>query len=258
MTTENSNPQSQNNDQDNQSAQTNNQQAPQTTTSSSKSNTWLIVITVIIGAAIIIGLGILVGMMLGGSEKSAQPTVALTPPPDNVPLAYANDYVNVRSGPSTDYPSFGVAAPGKSAEIIGISPDNSWWAIKIPQSISTDGIGWVSANYVTTYNTNGIPVIQPPPLPPDVGITPPPPEDASCTTIEPVNIRSGPGNMYESYGKAPIGVTGKVIGVSPDNGWWVVELPTNIAPDGQGWVKVAYCPGTNTNNVPVIQPPASP
>lgn len=252
MTTENPTPQSENSNQENQS------NSQQTTSSTSKSNTWLIVLIVVIGAAIIIGLGILAGMMLGSNDKAAQPTVALTPPPDNVPVAYANDYVNVRSGPSTDYPSFGVASPGNSAEIVGISPDSAWWAIKIPQTISPDGLGWVSGSYVTAYNTNGIPIIQPPSLPPDVGITPPPPDNASCTTIEPVNIRSGPGNMYQSYGKAPIGTTGKVIGVSSDNGWWAVELPTNIAPDGQGWVKTVYCPGTNTNNVPVIQPPAAP
>jgi hypothetical protein len=66
------------------------------------------------------------------------------------------------------------------------------------------------------------------------------------------------GNVYTSYGKVPIGSIMAVIGVSPDKEFWVVQVPSDIAPDERGWVPARYCHAQNTSNVPIIQPPPPP
>jgi uncharacterized protein YraI len=68
--------------------------------------------------------------------------------PDDFKVA-AVEVVNVRSGPSTDYPSYGLAPQ-----------DAGWWTVELPTTISPDGIGWVNANYLITSNTENLPVTQ--------------------------------------------------------------------------------------------------
>jgi uncharacterized protein YraI len=96
------------------------------------------------------------------------------------------------------------------------------------------GEAWVSADYVAVSNTDGVPVIQPPVPPP--AVTPPPPSTdlPTATALEPLNVRAGPSNIFDSYGVVPKGTTGEIIGVSPDGGWWVIKIPTDIAEDGRG------------------------
>ncbi|HBY06528.1 MAG TPA: hypothetical protein DEH22_01560 [Chloroflexi bacterium] len=85
--------------------------------------------------------------------------------PTDGPLATANDTINVRSGPGVDYPSYGLAKKGDKALILGVSADGTWWVIELPTYVAPDGRGWVSADYVTVTNAEGVPVIEPPPLP---------------------------------------------------------------------------------------------
>jgi uncharacterized protein YraI len=87
------------------------------------------------------------------------------PPAAGVPSATAVDYVNVRTGPSTSYPIIVVAPPGASGEVVGVSADSQYWQVKISTQYAADGLGWVSASYVTTANTSGVPVATPPPAP---------------------------------------------------------------------------------------------
>ena len=82
------------------------------------------------------------------------------PPPD-IPYAVTNFNFNIRSGPGTEYPVYGVAAPWSSAEIIAVSPDREWWMVRLPTTISQDGTRWVSAEYVSAYNTDQVPVPEP-------------------------------------------------------------------------------------------------
>ncbi len=85
--------------------------------------------------------------------------------PEDAPVAEAVDTINVRSGPGTDYPSYGLAKPGARAKIIGVSADGAWWVIELPDYVAPDGRGWVSADYVTVSNAEGVPIIEAPPLP---------------------------------------------------------------------------------------------
>jgi heat shock protein HslJ/uncharacterized protein YraI len=75
------------------------------------------------------------------------------------------------------------------------------------------------------------------------------------TAIEPINVRSGPGAQYPSYGNVSIGTTGEVIGISEDGEWWVMRVSIEYAPDGRGWVKGEFVEVTNAENVPVIPTP---
>ena len=110
------------------------------------------------------------------------PVVQVPPPPSDVPTATAVEYVNVRSGPGTNYLIYGVAQPGASAEVSGKSQDGSWWQVKVPNTPIPGGVAWVSGSYVYTSNTGSVPVVAaPPPLATDIPTTPPP--DNSCTIV---------------------------------------------------------------------------
>jgi heat shock protein HslJ len=85
--------------------------------------------------------------------------------PEDAPTAEAIDTVNVRTGPSTDYPSYGLASAGDKALILGISEDGLWWVVELPTYVAPDGRGWVSAGYVIATNADDVPVIETPPLP---------------------------------------------------------------------------------------------
>jgi heat shock protein HslJ len=85
--------------------------------------------------------------------------------PEDAPIAEAVDTVNVRTGPSTEFPSYGLANAGDRALILGISEDNLWWVVELPTYVAPDGRGWVSAGYVNASNADDVPVIETPPLP---------------------------------------------------------------------------------------------
>lgn len=90
-----------------------------------------------------------------------------------LPAATTTDYVNVRTGPGTNYPVIVVAPPGTTGEITGKSADGAWWQVKVPVQYSVSGAGWVSASYVTVQNTTNVPVVAAPPPPPPVPSAPP-------------------------------------------------------------------------------------
>jgi uncharacterized protein YraI len=241
------------------SDQTNtNNQNDSTNESGSSKTLWIIIAIIAVVVIVVLGL-IIFGNQGDTTSEGANPTtvpptvVAPTPVPDTASVT-ANVDINVRSGPSTNYPSYGVAPAGAQAEVNGVSPDGGWWNISVSPTNIPAGNAWVSAEYVTAQNTTNVPVVQPPPLPPGAEVPTPGPDDPKVTTIEVVNVRSGPGLDYPIYGLAPKGASGKVVGKSEDGGWWAVELPMTISVDGMGWVSADWVIAENTENVPVIPP----
>ena len=73
--------------------------------------------------------------------------------------------------------------------------------------------------------------------------------------IEPQSVRAGPGQEYPSYGKVAMGLTAILLGISPDELWYAISIPSEVAADQQGWVKVTGCQANNTEELPLIQPP---
>jgi uncharacterized protein YraI len=169
------------------------------------------------------------------------PSSAPPPPPTDTgaPTATATTAVNIRSGPSTDYPVLGVAQAGATAEIAGISEDGGWWQVRVSTSLSPDGLAWVSGDYTYVVNATDVPVVAAPPPPEPVETPPPPPSTPTGTwvvTTEPLNVRAGPGNEYPSYGQIPAGVPLEVTG-QVDN-WLSVVMPS--LPGGIGWISGNY------------------
>ncbi len=110
-------------------------------------------------------------------------TAAVAPPISGGATAIAMEYVNVRSGPGTVYYVYGTAPPGATAEVSGKSTDGLWWQVVVPtDTVSADGVAWVSANFVYTQNTANVPVVESPPSPPPV--TPEnPPTVGNCALL---------------------------------------------------------------------------
>lgn len=140
--------------------QTNNE-----TQSKSGTSTMLIVV---IGVIIIGLLAVIIFVLLGnqgGIPTDEPPEIELPSQLPSGPTVTALEPINVRSGPSIDYPSYGVAPVGSMAEVIGVSADGGWWVISVPRSIAASGQGWVSTQYVRADNIGEPPIVEAPPLP---------------------------------------------------------------------------------------------
>jgi uncharacterized protein YraI len=106
------------------------------------------------------------------------PPVTVEAPPAGAATATALDYVNLRSGPGTNYLIIGTAAPGATGEVTGKSEDGLWWQVKVPTSYYYEGFAWVSTDWVYTANTENVPVVAAPPPPSTELPTTPPPANA--------------------------------------------------------------------------------
>ena len=154
----------------------------------------------------------------------------------------------ILSGPGDGYDKFGLLLAGQSAEVIGLSSDNDWFVIRVPYIES--GEGWVSVDFVTVDNPEGIPVVEREIEP---GGDEVPAEDAPrVRAIANVNVRSGPEVYYKKIGLLPAGDVAEVIGFSADRLWWAIKVP--FVETGQGWVSVDYVESKNTENVTEIEP----
>lgn len=200
-----------------------------------------IILLAFVGVALVLVVGVLIGRALAPPSQASgnnPPNVAPPTAAPSEPYLAANTAVNVRAGPGTNYAVYGVMSPGQAAAVEGKSPDGAWWVIRIPTSIAPDGKGWISAAYTSAYNSGNVPVIEPPPPPPD--INPPPPEGGSDTgvTTDVINVRAGPGNQFDSYGKIPKGITVQITG--QEGNWLSIVIPTSVSPDGVGWASASY------------------
>ncbi|MFN2199590.1 MAG: SH3 domain-containing protein [Caldilineaceae bacterium] len=99
------------------------------------------------------------------TADSNVPTVEFPEVAGGVPtgMIVADEGVNVRTGPGTDYPIIGIAPPGTVGEIVGISADGQWWVAAV--AAGPEGHGWVSTAYVEAANADDVPVIPTPALP---------------------------------------------------------------------------------------------
>jgi hypothetical protein len=78
----------------------------------------------------------------------------------------------------------------------------------------------------------------------------------TATANTDLNIRGGPGVNYPILGVLRAGQSAEITGKSADGGWWQIYFTG--APDGRGWVSAYYVNAQNADNVPVVQPSASP
>jgi uncharacterized protein YraI len=186
------------------------------------------------------------------------PLVNFPVPPANAPQVSMREAATLRSGPTLEFPVYGVAPTGARVEVLGRSEDDEWWAVRMPADFAKEGTGWVPQLYTNAANVGGVPEIKTPDLPKNISPAAPASGAQSLITREPLNVRSGPGNDYPSLGKVGIGSIMAVVGVSPDGEHYVVNVPTSINQSGQGWIPSRYVRTDNVSNAPVVQPPPLP
>ena len=207
-----------------------------------------VLLLVFVAAFLLLILSITGNLPFGGSRSDNMVLSVPTPGPDEPSLTTKTN-VNARSGPGTEYPSYGILAEGASAVVIGVSPDGLWWVIRVP-SVEV-GQGWVAGENVQTANVEDVPIVEPPPMLEMLPVPTPQPGAPTLTALSVVNVRSGPGQEYESYGYLDREQMAAVIGISSDSLWWVIDLPNGET--GQGWVSDGYVSTENVEEVPVIE-----
>jgi uncharacterized protein YraI len=203
------------------------------------------------------------------SNPTGLPLVQITPPllpstanfpapSANAPQAIMREPATLRSGPTLEFPIFGVASTGSRAEVVGQSSDREWWAIRLPANLASNQTGWVPKVFTTNSNTGSVPVLPAPNLPPNITPAAPASGAASLITLDTLNVRTGPGNPFSSLGRVSRGTVLAVVGVSQDREFFVVNVPTSINRSGQGWVQARFVSAQNVGNVPVVQQPPAP
>lgn len=106
-------------------------------------------------------------MEIAQAERLAQiptvsiPTVTSSPIGASITVTREQDQINVRGGPSTDYPIVGVLIAGQQVPALGRSLGGQWIQVVYPGG--PDGIAWVYAPLVEA--TGVLPIIEPPPTP---------------------------------------------------------------------------------------------
>jgi uncharacterized protein YraI len=186
----------------------------------------------------------------GPTPDSNVPVAPVPRPEPGQPTAIANYNNFIYSGPGENYVVYGAFLGGYTALVMGRNEDGSWWAVSVP--IAPGGYGWVSSEWVTVTNASNVPVMPSSPPPPTAALVPPGADDPQATTLVNTFVRAGPGADYPAYGVATAGSTGRVLGVSADNTWWVVRLDPAVVGAGFGWVEAAYVTTKNVSDVPVV------
>ena len=89
------------------------------------------------------------------------PTVTGTPTGPQVRVNADNDYINVRTGPGTEYNEIGVLIAGETVSAYGRNVAGTWIQIAYPGV--EGGIGWVYSPLVTLISGSDLPIVEPPP-----------------------------------------------------------------------------------------------
>ncbi len=91
----------------------------------------------------------------------AVPTVTGTPSGAMATVTMEQDQINVRGGPSTEYPIVGVLIAGQQIPALGRSIGGDWVQIAYPGVAG--GVAWVYSPLITL--SGSIPIVEPPPTP---------------------------------------------------------------------------------------------
>jgi uncharacterized protein YraI len=168
----------------------------------------------------------------------------------DAPVVTAQVNAELRGGPSDSYPSVGLLEAGQQAQVVGISEDGFWWAIRV--LYLENGQAWVLASQVLARNTDAVEILSPPAgLAPAIPATPVP---AIVTALLNVNVRSGPGMEYPRIGLLQEGQDAEAVGVDAEGLWYAIKVPGEE--NSQGWVSKDYIKIKNADSLPVAGPEA--
>ena len=164
-------------------------------------------------------------------QQPRQPQPAATPTPgqqqpqllaqSQPPVAFVLlDCMNARKGPGLNYRVVTQLLEGSRARVIGIDPTEDWYLVEV------DGVEdklWIyraltrlvgSLAAVKRYTTEEI--AQLPGADVDVPL--------AITVPVTMNVRTGPGLLYDVVSIVPKGTQGRIFGIDPNNDWLQVEL----------------------------------
>ena len=149
-----------------------------------------------------------------------QPDVPVIDPNDPTCRALTNVPLNVRNGPSTNFPRITTLTTGTQVPIVGRIGDNSWWEVRL----GNGQIGWViqrnpanaNEDFITILgNCALIPIVNPPPSPTTTPPTPTHTPTPTQTQVPPVTNTpqlpdllvvsiSGPANLVIPDGETSV------------------------------------------------------
>ena len=182
------------------------------------------------------------------------------------PFATANDNLNVRAGPGSQFNRIGLAPAGTTLDVVGRNQGNTWLQVPFPDA---NGRGWISAQFATvTGDLNLIGVVgapalplttqptPPAPTPPPTPTPPPAPAKPTATTNDVLNVRSGPGTQFDRIGRVPAGTAFEIVGRSQDNAWLHIPFPDV---NGRGWISAQFADVSgNLSAIKVVGAPTQP
>ncbi len=145
--------------------------------------------------------------MSGGSSSSGSDSV----PSTESTAAKVTEYVNVRSGPGTNYTSKTVIASGTSITVTDRS-NAEWYAVELSNGMT----GYIFSQYIQLSNDSSS----------DAGSVPST-ESTPAKTTEYVNVRSGPGTNYTSKTVIASGTSITVTDRS-NSEWYAVKLSNGM------------------------------
>ena len=145
--------------------------------------------------------------MSGGSSSSGSDSV----PSTESTAAKVTEYVNVRSGPGTNYTSKTVIASGTPITVTDRS-NAEWYAVKLSNGMT----GYIFSQYIQLSNDSSS----------DAGSVPST-ESTPAKTTEYVNVRSGPGTNYTSKTVIASGTSITVTDRS-NSEWYAVKLSNGM------------------------------
>ncbi len=192
----------------------------------------------------------------GPVPDPAIPVAILPAPASGDPTATANFNTLVYSGPGDMYALYGVLLGSRQAIVVGKNDEATWWAISVPSA--SIGSGWVSAEWVTVSNANGMPVLPTPPVPPTTALDAPGAGDPQATSLGNTFVRTGPDVNFPAIGIAKAGDTARVLGVSQDGGWFAVRIDPSLVGAGYGWVEAGYVLTANLGDLPLLAASVAP
>lgn len=114
-------------------------------------------------------LGLVISAPFSDTAQAQQPTGSIptvtgTPSGARITVNLDQDFVNVRTGPSSYfYPRVGVLLSGQSAPALGRSPGGDW--IMIEYVGAPGNVGWIYAPNVSLAAQDFLPVMEAPPTP---------------------------------------------------------------------------------------------
>ncbi len=182
--------------------------------------------------------------------------------PTTVQSVRAKVDLNIRKGPGTTYEIVGGLFNSKTVQVTGLSEDEQWWRVLCPDG--SNGECWVTADPLATEPVGT--AFTPVPVTVDPNVQPPPTARTGfpmkATDIKAVrakinlNLRRGPGTIYEIAGGIYQGQTAQVTGLSEDGQWWRVQCPDGDT--GECWVTADPLATEPTNANPGATTSASP